>query len=69
MNTWWLENYDFMRDLQEAKGFDPTTTEFACSIGIPILEIVYPENNRFEVVLDENELSHHDLFQTFTRFG
>ncbi|KAF9254112.1 hypothetical protein L218DRAFT_627479 [Marasmius fiardii PR-910] len=54
MNTWSLEDYDFMQAFQEAKGFDPATTDFARSIGVPILEIVYPEKNRFEVILDEN---------------
>ncbi|KAF9254371.1 hypothetical protein L218DRAFT_509318 [Marasmius fiardii PR-910] len=54
MNTWSVEGYDFMRDFQEAKGFDPATTDFARSIGVPILEVVYPQKDRFEVVSDEN---------------
>ncbi|KAF9254372.1 hypothetical protein L218DRAFT_509373 [Marasmius fiardii PR-910] len=53
MQTWELEDYDFMRELQEAKGFDSSTTNFARSIGVPILEIVYAENDRFEVFSNE----------------
>ncbi|KAF9254795.1 hypothetical protein L218DRAFT_828225, partial [Marasmius fiardii PR-910] len=43
--TWWRPvDYDFMRELQEVKGFDSTTTEFASSAGLPILQIVREDN-------------------------
>ncbi|KAF9255287.1 hypothetical protein L218DRAFT_1008747 [Marasmius fiardii PR-910] len=51
MRTWSLKDYDFIRELQGAKGFDPTTTDFARSLGYPILEILRKES-RFEVVPD-----------------
>ncbi|KAF9259638.1 hypothetical protein L218DRAFT_842421, partial [Marasmius fiardii PR-910] len=35
MNTWSLEDYDFVRDFQKARGFDPTTTDFAHSLRYP----------------------------------
>ncbi|KAL0565960.1 hypothetical protein V5O48_016058 [Marasmius crinis-equi] len=53
---WPAEVYDFMRLWQEAKGFDPTTTDFARSMGYPILEVL-PQNgdDRFETVTDADE--------------
>ncbi|KAF9255288.1 hypothetical protein L218DRAFT_1008748 [Marasmius fiardii PR-910] len=64
LQHWLLEDYDFMRDFQEAKGFDPTTTDFARSIGVSILEVVVtekerfePEEDRFKFVSDNNDPS------------
>ncbi|KAG7087998.1 hypothetical protein E1B28_012037 [Marasmius oreades] len=36
--SWSAETYDLMRAWQEAKGFDPSTTDFARSSGHPIME-------------------------------
>ncbi|KAL0056612.1 hypothetical protein AAF712_016783, partial [Marasmius tenuissimus] len=35
---WSTEAYDFVYQWQEAKGFDPTTMEYARSLGYPMLE-------------------------------
>ncbi|KAL0571206.1 hypothetical protein V5O48_010756 [Marasmius crinis-equi] len=50
---WPAEVYDFMRLWQEAKGFDPTTTDFARSLGHSILEVLPQQgDDRFETVAD-----------------
>ncbi|KAL0565790.1 hypothetical protein V5O48_013894 [Marasmius crinis-equi] len=49
------EAYEFVQKWQEAKGFDPTTTDFACSMGFPILEILPRDDNRFENVAEVDE--------------
>ncbi|KAL0568796.1 hypothetical protein V5O48_013179 [Marasmius crinis-equi] len=48
--TWKPEVYDFMRLWQIAKGFDPATTDFARSMGYPILEIMAADEGKFESV-------------------
>jgi hypothetical protein len=48
-NSWSEEAYDYIRKYQEIKGFNPNTTDFARSMGVPILEVVTDED-RFEVV-------------------
>ncbi|KAF9254406.1 hypothetical protein L218DRAFT_886410 [Marasmius fiardii PR-910] len=48
MHTWSLDAYNLMRKLQEAKGFDPTTTDFALSKGYPLLDIISAGEERFE---------------------
>ncbi|KAF9254689.1 hypothetical protein L218DRAFT_992205 [Marasmius fiardii PR-910] len=55
MKVWTTKDYDFMRALQEVKGVDPTTTEFANLAGLPILEIVSTEVNHFEDVFDDTD--------------
>ncbi|KAF9269891.1 hypothetical protein L218DRAFT_830409, partial [Marasmius fiardii PR-910] len=41
MKTWSLHHdYHYMQILQEAEGFDPSTTDYAHSLGQPILKIV-----------------------------
>ncbi|KAL0564392.1 hypothetical protein V5O48_017655 [Marasmius crinis-equi] len=55
--TWPVEVYDFMRQWQEAKGFDPTTTDFARSMGFPILEIIPPaDGDHFAECVEVNEV-------------
>jgi hypothetical protein len=49
LNSWPEEAYDYIRQYQEIKGFNPDTTDFARSMGLPILEVVTDEG-RFEVV-------------------
>ncbi|KAL0058956.1 hypothetical protein AAF712_014323 [Marasmius tenuissimus] len=60
---WKAEVYDLVRQWQEAQGFDPTTTDFARSMGYPILEILPQSANRLEdcVKSDEGEHSHSSL--------
>ncbi|KAG7087999.1 hypothetical protein E1B28_012038 [Marasmius oreades] len=41
--TWSAETYDLMRAWQEAKGFDPSTTDFARSLGHTILEPLFSD--------------------------
>ncbi|KAK7060739.1 hypothetical protein VNI00_000471 [Paramarasmius palmivorus] len=48
--------YDAIHKWQVAKGFDPSTPDFARSLGYPILERVTPEKSRFEEVAKEEEL-------------
>ncbi|KAF9259636.1 hypothetical protein L218DRAFT_1056686 [Marasmius fiardii PR-910] len=52
MRTWSLKDYDFVQDFQKARGFDPTTTDFAHSLGCSIAMIVYPGDTRFEIISD-----------------
>ncbi|KAK1215932.1 hypothetical protein PQX77_021444 [Marasmius sp. AFHP31] len=52
---WKAEIYDLARQWQEAQGFDPTTTDFARSIGEPILEILPQDENRFENCAEDDE--------------
>ncbi|KAJ8080132.1 hypothetical protein PM082_016960 [Marasmius tenuissimus] len=52
---WEIEVYDVMRRWQEAKGFDPTTTDFAQSMGHPILEIIPQDEARFETCQENVE--------------
>ncbi|KAK1231249.1 hypothetical protein PQX77_005633 [Marasmius sp. AFHP31] len=54
---WKAEVYDLARQWQEAQGFDPTTTDFARSMGYPIIEFLPQEDNRFENCADDNEVS------------
>ncbi|KAL0069160.1 hypothetical protein AAF712_003848 [Marasmius tenuissimus] len=53
--VWKAETYDLVRQWQEAKGFDPTTTDMARSMGYPIIEILPQENNRFETFVENGE--------------
>ncbi|KAJ8079978.1 hypothetical protein PM082_016804 [Marasmius tenuissimus] len=52
---WKAEAYDLVRKWQEAKGFDPTTTDFARSMGYPILEISPGDGDRFEDCAEDDE--------------
>ncbi|KAK1227728.1 hypothetical protein PQX77_009281 [Marasmius sp. AFHP31] len=54
---WKVEIYDLVRQWQEAKGFDPTTTDFARSLGYPIIEILPQDNDRFETFVENGESS------------
>ncbi|KAL0571203.1 hypothetical protein V5O48_008453 [Marasmius crinis-equi] len=49
---WKPEVYDLIRLWQKAKGFDPTTTDFARSMGYPILEVNAPDTSRFKDVVE-----------------
>ncbi|KAG7087973.1 hypothetical protein E1B28_012013 [Marasmius oreades] len=40
-HAWGTDTYDLIRAWQEAKGFDPSTTDFARSLGHPIMEPVF----------------------------
>ncbi|KAG7085927.1 hypothetical protein E1B28_003458 [Marasmius oreades] len=40
---WNTETYDVIRAWQEARGFDPLTTEFARSLGYPIMDPIFPD--------------------------
>ncbi|KAK1235399.1 hypothetical protein PQX77_001382 [Marasmius sp. AFHP31] len=55
VHCWKAEVYDLVRQLQEAKGFDPATTDFARSMGYPILGILPRDDNRFESHVEGNE--------------
>ncbi|KAF9260915.1 hypothetical protein L218DRAFT_842153, partial [Marasmius fiardii PR-910] len=37
---WSEEAYDCLRKYQELRGFDPSTTDFARSLGLPILDVI-----------------------------
>ncbi|KAK1224807.1 hypothetical protein PQX77_012272 [Marasmius sp. AFHP31] len=54
---WKAKVYDLARQWQEAQGFDPTTMDFARSIGEPILEILPQDDNRFENCAEDDKLS------------
>ncbi|KAJ8079961.1 hypothetical protein PM082_016786 [Marasmius tenuissimus] len=57
---WKPEVYDLVRQWQEAKGFDPATTDFARSMGYPIVEILPQNDGRFEGHVEDNENSTED---------
>ncbi|KAK1219412.1 hypothetical protein PQX77_017870 [Marasmius sp. AFHP31] len=52
---WKAEFYDLIQQWQKAQGFDPTTTDFARSMGKPILEILPQDDNRFEDCVRDDE--------------
>ncbi|KAK1230810.1 hypothetical protein PQX77_006082 [Marasmius sp. AFHP31] len=52
---WKAEIYDLVRQWQVAKGFDPTTTDFARSMGHPIVEILPQDNNRFDTDVENGK--------------
>ncbi|KAK1227724.1 hypothetical protein PQX77_009275 [Marasmius sp. AFHP31] len=54
-HSWKAEIYDLVRQWQEAKGFDPTTTDFARSLGYPIVEILPQDNDRFDAYVENDE--------------
>ncbi|KAG7087955.1 hypothetical protein E1B28_011996 [Marasmius oreades] len=57
--SWNSDVYDIISAWQEKKGFDPTTTEFARSLGYPIMEVTYStDDGCFE-----------DLFENTDRVG
>ncbi|KAF9258793.1 hypothetical protein L218DRAFT_876238 [Marasmius fiardii PR-910] len=59
MKTWSLHHdYDYMQSFQEAEGFDPSTTDYARSLGQPLLKIVFPEKDRFEAFSDDIGISY-----------
>ncbi|KAL0568914.1 hypothetical protein V5O48_013056 [Marasmius crinis-equi] len=62
-----VEVYDFIQRWQEAKGFDPKTTEFARSLGYPILEILSWDEEHFENIAGCDEVdppaNQHKLFE------
>ncbi|KAK1234169.1 hypothetical protein PQX77_002634 [Marasmius sp. AFHP31] len=45
---WDANAYDFMEQWQKAKGYDYTTTDYAESLGLTILEVIPQDENRFE---------------------
>ncbi|KAL0564313.1 hypothetical protein V5O48_017735 [Marasmius crinis-equi] len=47
-----VEVYDFIQQWQKAKGFDHRTTDFARSLGYPILEILPQDGDCFENVAE-----------------
>ncbi|KAK1234521.1 hypothetical protein PQX77_002275 [Marasmius sp. AFHP31] len=51
-DCWKAEIYDLVRQWQVAKGFDPTTSDFARSMGHPIVEILPQDNDRFDTCVD-----------------
>jgi hypothetical protein len=50
-DVWSLAHYDAIQKLHISEGFDPTTTDFALSLGFPILEVIGDES-RFEDLED-----------------
>ncbi|KAF9257159.1 hypothetical protein L218DRAFT_936087 [Marasmius fiardii PR-910] len=48
--TWTSDIYDTIWAWQEMKGFDPTTTDFARSLGYPVMEVV--DEKRLKVLSD-----------------
>ncbi|KAJ8079959.1 hypothetical protein PM082_016784 [Marasmius tenuissimus] len=55
LGQWKAEVYDLVRQWQEAKGFDPATTDFARSMGYPIVEILPQDDDRFESKVEVDE--------------
>ncbi|KAK7060741.1 hypothetical protein VNI00_000473 [Paramarasmius palmivorus] len=53
--TWDQCVYDAMYTWQVARGFDPTTTDFARSLGLPIFEPVTPRESRIQEIIEEVE--------------
>ncbi|KAF9257160.1 hypothetical protein L218DRAFT_134109 [Marasmius fiardii PR-910] len=47
--TWISDIYDLIQVWQEAKGFDPTTTDFAHSLGLPTMEVILPDVDNIKV--------------------
>ncbi|KAG7087980.1 hypothetical protein E1B28_012020 [Marasmius oreades] len=41
--SWDADAYDLLSAWQEKKGFDPTTTDFARSLGYPSMEVIYSD--------------------------
>ncbi|KAK1219351.1 hypothetical protein PQX77_017941 [Marasmius sp. AFHP31] len=54
---WKAEIYDLARQWQEAQGFDPTTTNFARSMGRPLVEILPQDDGRFKNCVEDDEVS------------
>ncbi|KAK1219191.1 hypothetical protein PQX77_018101 [Marasmius sp. AFHP31] len=54
---WKAEIYDLVRQWQVAKGFDPTTTDFARSMGHPIVEILPQDDDRFNTYVENGEIT------------
>ncbi|KAK1231212.1 hypothetical protein PQX77_005682 [Marasmius sp. AFHP31] len=52
---WKAKVYDLMQQWQAAQGFDSMTTDFAESMGYPILEVLPQDDNRFEVCVKDDE--------------
>ncbi|KAJ8080005.1 hypothetical protein PM082_016831 [Marasmius tenuissimus] len=59
--SWKSEVYDFMRQWQVAKGFDPLTTDFARSMRYPVVDILARDNKYFESCAKDGEDSEHSL--------
>ncbi|KAK1227725.1 hypothetical protein PQX77_009276 [Marasmius sp. AFHP31] len=53
--VWKAEIYDLVRQWQEAKGYDPTTTDFVRSMGYPIVEILPQDINCFDTYVEDDE--------------
>ncbi|KAL0057354.1 hypothetical protein AAF712_016010 [Marasmius tenuissimus] len=58
--SWKAEVYDLAQRWQETQGFDPTTTDFARSMGHPLLEIFPRDGNRIEDCMADDEDSRHE---------
>ncbi|KAG7088004.1 hypothetical protein E1B28_012043 [Marasmius oreades] len=59
--TWSADTYDLIRAWQEMKCFDPSTTEFARSLGYPIMELISPDSmdaneGRFKILSEDTDL-------------
>ncbi|KAL0571208.1 hypothetical protein V5O48_010758, partial [Marasmius crinis-equi] len=61
------EVYDFIQQWQKAKGFDPTTTDFARSMGLPIFEMLPQDEDRFRSLTEDDDGMHN--VQLFTSLG
>ncbi|KAJ8079984.1 hypothetical protein PM082_016810 [Marasmius tenuissimus] len=58
---WKAEVYDLVRQWQEAQGFNTMTTDFARSMGLPILEILPQDGDRFkDFVEDDGDFKWHE---------
>ncbi|ESK89794.1 hypothetical protein Moror_16807 [Moniliophthora roreri MCA 2997] len=53
LRSWPKYVYDAVQAWQVTRGFDPTTTDFACSLGLPIFELV--KDSRFEEIASETK--------------
>jgi hypothetical protein len=52
-DVWSLGHYNAVQKLHTSEGFDPTTTDFALSLGFPVLEVI-GDQYRFEDLGESN---------------
>jgi hypothetical protein len=43
-DVWYLDHYDAVQKLHIFEGFDPMTTDFVLSLGLPVLEVIGDES-------------------------
>ncbi|KAK7060723.1 hypothetical protein VNI00_000454 [Paramarasmius palmivorus] len=55
LRAWPKHHYDAIHKWQITRGFDPSTPDFARSLGIPIFKRVRPEKRQFKEVAKEKE--------------